>query len=145
MPRGVASPVLRALDGNVLQQWSNAPSFDPICIGSMPGLLTSIPVHQAKVEEAWRKERVKGGAKAAAQMFRYADDWIILVRGTKSQARDIKERCKEFLREELGLELSEEKTAVTHITDGFDLSLLSHLPQHQTERRAGSGDLCTSR
>jgi hypothetical protein len=41
-------------------------------------------------KEAWRKERVKGGAKAAAQMFRYADDWIILVRGTKSQARDRK-------------------------------------------------------
>ena len=39
-------------------------------------------------KEAWRKERVKGGTKAAAQMFRYADDWIILVRGTKSQARD---------------------------------------------------------
>jgi hypothetical protein len=33
---------------------------------------------------------MKGGTKTAAQMFRYADDWIILVRGTKSQARDRK-------------------------------------------------------
>ena len=37
--------------------------------------------------KTWWKERVKGGGKAAAQLFRYADDWIILVRGTKSQAR----------------------------------------------------------
>jgi hypothetical protein len=28
--RRVARPVLRALGGDVLQQWSNAPSFDPI-------------------------------------------------------------------------------------------------------------------
>ena len=30
MPRGVARPVLRALGGDVLPQWSNAPSFDPM-------------------------------------------------------------------------------------------------------------------
>jgi hypothetical protein len=46
-------------------------------------------------------------------MFRYADDWIITVRGTKAQAQEIKEECKHFLQEELGLELSEEKTIIT--------------------------------
>src|SRR5260370_5326072 len=53
-------------------------------------------------------------------MFRYADDWIIVVRGTQAQAQEIKEECKRFLQEELGLELSEEKTTITHIIDGFD-------------------------
>ena len=53
-------------------------------------------------------------------MFRYADDWIITVRGTKAQAQEIKEECKHFLQGELGLELSEEKTVITHIIDGLD-------------------------
>ena len=53
-------------------------------------------------------------------MFRYADDWIIVVRGTHAQAEEIKKECKCYLQEELGLELSEEKTAITHILDGFD-------------------------
>ena len=53
-------------------------------------------------------------------MFRYADDWIITVRGTQDQAQEIKQACKCFLQEELGLELSEEKTTITHIMDGFD-------------------------
>jgi RNA-directed DNA polymerase len=70
--------------------------------------------------EAWYKERKKGGPKAAAQMYRYADDWIVLVRGTREQAQTIKEQCKTYLQEVLGLELSEEKTMITHIKDGFN-------------------------
>ncbi len=46
--------------------------------------------------------------------------WILVIRGTKAQAQDIKEACKAFLRDEMGLELSEEKTKITHIEDGFD-------------------------
>jgi len=68
----------------------------------------------------WQQATKKGKNKAATQMFRYADDWIITVRGTKDQAQEIKEACKGFLQEELGLELSEEKTTITHIIDGFD-------------------------
>jgi RNA-directed DNA polymerase len=59
-------------------------------------------------------------SKAAAQMYRYADDWIVLVRGTREQAQTIKEQCKTYLQEVLGLELSEEKTMITHIKDGFN-------------------------
>jgi len=69
---------------------------------------------------AWKKQRAKGNNLAAVQMFRYADDWILVIRGTKAQAQDIKEACKTFLRDELGLELSDEKTKITHIEDGFE-------------------------
>jgi RNA-directed DNA polymerase len=69
---------------------------------------------------AWKKQRAKGSDLAAVQMFRYADDWILVIRGTKTQAQDIKEACKTFLRDELGLELSEEKTKITHIEEGFE-------------------------
>jgi RNA-directed DNA polymerase len=69
---------------------------------------------------AWQRRRFKGKDQAAVQMFRYADDWILVIRGTEAQAQDIKEACKTVPREEMGLELSEEKTKITHIEDGFD-------------------------
>jgi RNA-directed DNA polymerase len=74
----------------------------------------------ARAYQAWRRRRSKGKEQPAVQMFRYADDWILVIRGTKAQAQDIKEACKTFLREELGLELSDEKTRITHIEEGFD-------------------------
>jgi hypothetical protein len=54
-------------------------------------------------------------------MIRYADDFVVLVRGTEAQAHAIKEQTAEFLRERMRLTLSPEKTAVTHVGDGFDL------------------------
>jgi hypothetical protein len=45
---------------------------------------------------------------------RYADDWIIGVCGNKSLAQSIKGEVKTFLRDNLKLQLSEEKTRITH-------------------------------
>lgn len=46
---------------------------------------------------------------------RYADDWIMGVRGPRSLAIKVKEEVETFLREKLNLELSREKTAITHL------------------------------
>jgi hypothetical protein len=45
---------------------------------------------------------------------RYADDFLLGFIGPKSEAEEIKRRIGEFLRETLKLELSEQKTLVTH-------------------------------
>jgi group II intron reverse transcriptase/maturase len=45
---------------------------------------------------------------------RYADDQILGFSGPKAEAEEIKAKLAEFLRETLGLELSEEKTLITH-------------------------------
>ena len=45
---------------------------------------------------------------------RYADDWMLSFIGSKAEALKIKEQVKQFLLEKLRLELSEEKTLVTH-------------------------------
>lgn len=45
---------------------------------------------------------------------RYADDFLIGIIGSKSEARYIKETLTTFLRNELNLRLSEEKTLITH-------------------------------
>ena len=46
--------------------------------------------------------------------LRYADDWIIGVCGSKTLAQSLKEEIKTFLRDSLKLQLSEEKTSITH-------------------------------
>ena len=45
---------------------------------------------------------------------RYADDFLIGVIGSKQDATDIKEDIRKFLHEKLALELSDEKTLITH-------------------------------
>jgi hypothetical protein len=45
---------------------------------------------------------------------RYADDWLLGFTGPKAEAEAIKVRLRGFLRDDLKLELSQEKTLVTH-------------------------------
>ena len=52
-------------------------------------------------------------------MVRYADDFVILVSGDREKAEMEKRHLAEFLRKELRLELSPEKTLVTPATEGF--------------------------
>jgi RNA-directed DNA polymerase len=51
--------------------------------------------------------------------IRYADDFIVTGHSKEVLEKEVKPAIKDFLRER-GLELSEEKTKVTHITEGFD-------------------------
>lgn len=67
-------------------------------------------------EKAKRRNRHEGNFI----LTRYADDFVILCSGGKQSAEGIKQEVKEFLWNELHLELSEEKTKVTHVNDGFD-------------------------
>jgi RNA-directed DNA polymerase len=50
---------------------------------------------------------------------RYADDFVVLCNGTKSQAEALREELYLFLKSTLRLELSKEKTKITHLNDGF--------------------------
>jgi group II intron reverse transcriptase/maturase len=55
------------------------------------------------------------------RFVRYADDWcVFLTRADKRYAESLKEVIREFLKTTCGLELSMEKTRVTHVRDGFD-------------------------
>ena len=67
----------------------------------------------------WERQKRRRQRKANYLYVRYADDWVVLCNGTKAEALAIKEELKELLGT-MGLTLSEEKTKVTHITDGFD-------------------------
>lgn len=60
--------------------------------------------------------------------FRYADDFIVSVIGPKAVACEIKRKIGDFLKEQLHLTLSEEKTLITHHSRkarflGFDITI----------------------
>jgi hypothetical protein len=69
---------------------------------------------------------------------RYADDTLLGFAGPKAEAEEIKHRLAEFLREELKLELSPEKTLITHARTqrarflGYEISVASR--DHRTRR-----------
>ena len=48
---------------------------------------------------------------------RYADDFILGFTGSKAEAKDIKKQIGDFLKIKLHLELSQEKTLITHATE----------------------------
>ena len=57
---------------------------------------------------------------------RYADDWLIGIIGSKADAQAVKVWLSEYLKVELKLELSPEKTVITHVDDrvrflGYDI------------------------
>lgn len=54
------------------------------------------------------------------RLVRYADDFVVLVHGTRSDAEALRDQIGQLLAERLRMILSAEKTLVTHIDDGFD-------------------------
>ena len=82
------------------------------------------------------RERAKG--RPSYRLIRYADDFVVLVRGTEAQAHAIKQQTAAFMREQMRLTLSPEKTRVTHVDDGFDLLgfRIVRRPWKQTKRVA---------
>jgi RNA-directed DNA polymerase len=61
----------------------------------------------------------RGGSKQLVNLVRYADDFIVTGRTKELLEQEVKPLVEQFMRER-GLELSPEKTVITHIEDGFD-------------------------
>jgi RNA-directed DNA polymerase len=68
--------------------------------------------------KARQRNRRKGLANV--RFVRYADDWCVFItRGSKRYAERLREEIAQFLRKKCSLELSMEKTHITHVRDGF--------------------------
>jgi group II intron reverse transcriptase/maturase len=71
---------------------------------------------------------------------RYCDDHLLGFTGPKAEAEEIKQRLARFLREDLKLELSQDKTLITHARSdrasflGYQISV-----QHDDRQRTASG------
>jgi len=91
--------------------------------------------------EAWagfgpghaRQTRRKKGL-ANYRLVRYADDWVVLVAGTHADAEVLRNQAAAVLAP-MGLSLSEEKTRIVHIDEGFDF--LGRRIQRHSKRGSG--------
>src|SRR5207302_832701 len=60
-----------------------------------------------------------GGRYACVNFIRYADDFVITCRSKELLEKEIKPLVEEFMLQR-GLQLSPDKTVITHVTTGFD-------------------------
>jgi group II intron reverse transcriptase/maturase len=127
--RQILQLIERFLKAGVLDgQWYQ-PTEEGVPQGSvMSPLLANLYLHQFDLWW-WRKygvltTREKTKRRLSGQpncrLIRYADDWLLLSNGTKQQAEELREEVRQYLWDELGLELNLAKTKVTHAADGFE-------------------------
>ena len=96
--------------------------------GILSPLLANIYLHQfdlwwwekyGKLTLYEKAKRRKAGLGNCI-LTRYADDFIILCNGPRAEVDRIREEARQVLWDRLHLELSVEKTHITHATDGFE-------------------------
>jgi RNA-directed DNA polymerase len=78
----------------------------------------------------------RGQIKGSRALVRYADDWVVFCE-SEQDAQAARLQAKEWLRKR-GLCLSEEKTRVVHLTEGFDF-LGFNIRHYQAPKTARSG------
>ncbi len=83
---------------------------------------------QAMGDSHAREYRRRKGL-ANYRLVRYADDFVILVAGTRSDAERLRDETARVLLP-MGLRLSEEKTLIVHIDEGFNF-LGMHIQRHK--------------
>lgn len=106
--------------------------FQPTPIGVPQGailspLLANVYLHELDqfMEKyttltAYQRARRRQQGKGNFIYARYADDFVVLCNGTRAEAEAMKQELTTFLSNELKLTLSEEKTKVTHLNEGFE-------------------------
>jgi RNA-directed DNA polymerase len=95
--------------------------------GIISPLLANIYLHEldrymeryTEMSDWMRNQRIKKGLPNF-RYVRYADDWVVLCRGTREQAEAMKQELKEFLEQALHLTLSWEKPKLPMSETGFD-------------------------
>ena len=92
-----------------------------------PSTTTSTPNGHASHDSTARHvHRKRGGA--TYRLVRYADDFVIMVHGTREHAQALHERVATILKP-LGLRLAPDKTSIVGLDEGFDF-LGFHIQRH---------------
>jgi RNA-directed DNA polymerase len=68
---------------------------------------------------SWGRAKRRRQGLPNYRLVRYADDWTVMVAGTRDDAAALREEAARVLAR-IGLHLSEEKTLITHIDEGLD-------------------------
>ena len=91
----LASIALSALDDHFTRQW------------------------QTQMGTTWQRAKRRQQGLGTWRLVRFADDFVIMVNGTRAHAGALREEAAAVLAP-TGLRLAEEKTRVVHIDEGFD-------------------------
>ena len=67
----------------------------------------------------WRRRKQRRAGVPAMRLIRYADDFVVMVAGTRDDAEALRDEVGTVLAP-MGLRLSAEKTRVCHLDEGFD-------------------------
>ena len=110
---GVISPLLSNIMLNVFDQWLD--------IKYLSGKARKDRWYWNDCIKRQRATAVRENRQwlPAVTYCRYADDFVIIVKGNKAHAEVIRDECRAFLEGNLKLTLNMDKTHVTHINDGF--------------------------
>jgi RNA-directed DNA polymerase len=74
--------------------------------------------HSHRLTQSQRKYRRSKGL-STLRLTRYADDFVIAVKGTRDHAEAIRAEVADYLKATMRMELSLKKTLITHRTEGF--------------------------
>jgi hypothetical protein len=87
----------------------------------------------AAMGDSSARHRRRRRGEATYRLVRYADDFVVLVHGTKAHAEQLRDQATVLA--PMGLRLSGEKTRICHIDEGFDF--LGFRIQRQPKRGSG--------
>jgi RNA-directed DNA polymerase len=117
------------LDKGMLQKWLKAGYVENHCLkpteegtpqgGIISPALANLALDGLEKELHRAFHRTKKGGNPMVNFVRYADDFIVTGRSQELLERKVRPLIERFMKER-GLELSQEKTTITHIETGFD-------------------------
>jgi RNA-directed DNA polymerase len=88
-------------------------------------------IWQAQMATRVDRARRRRHGQATYRLVRYADDFVVMVHGTRAHAEAVRDQIIPVLAS-VGLRLSEEKTTIAHLDEGFEF--LGFRIQRQTKR-----------
>jgi RNA-directed DNA polymerase len=112
-----ADRVLRANNTGTPQGSILSPLLSNVALSILDEHIAQVPGGPSSNSTERAKRRRHGLPNC--RLVRYADDWCLLVAGTKSDAENLRDQVAEVL-STMGLRLSPEKTLITHIDEGLD-------------------------
>jgi RNA-directed DNA polymerase len=101
--------------------------------------LSVLDEHFARKWEAlgpsWTRAKRRRAGEPVMKLIRYADDFVVMVAGTRDDAEALRDEVSAVLAP-MGLRLSEAKTRICHIDEGFDF-LGWHIQRRAWRSRTG--------
>jgi len=96
--------------------------------GVISPLLANIYLNELDkwIDEKWHnihpyeRQKIRKAGKGSFMYVRYADDFVVMSNAPMPEVKLAKEQISNFLTSQLKLTLSEEKTKITHVNEGFD-------------------------